>query len=83
MEASDTDMQPRVSGQYGIVALYIRRLRQAQGLAPRQRRSDQSLPVVTAGSQRSLTSRRATWLVLRPPDRYTQEDHQQLAQLTE
>src|SRR5262249_48698776 len=27
-------------GQYGIVALYVRRMRQAQGLAPRQRRSD-------------------------------------------
>jgi hypothetical protein len=24
-------------GQYGIVALYVRRMRQAQGLAPRQR----------------------------------------------
>ncbi len=27
-------------GQYGLVALYVRRMRQAQGLAPRQRRSD-------------------------------------------
>src|SRR4029450_1751699 len=27
-------------GMYGMVALYVRRMRQAQGLAPRQRRSD-------------------------------------------
>jgi transposase len=37
---------------------------------------------VTAGTPRPLTPRRATWLVLRPPDRCTQEDHQQLAQLS-
>jgi transposase len=69
-------------GRYGIVALYIRRLRRAQGLAPRQRRGEQPLPAVTTVSHRPLTPRRATWLVLRPPDQCTQEDHQQLAQLT-
>jgi transposase len=69
-------------GQYGIVALYVRRMRQAQGLAPGQRRSAQPLPAVTEVSRRPLTPRRATWLVLRPPDRCTQEDHRQLAQLT-
>jgi transposase len=47
-------------GQYGIVALYVRRMRQAQGLAPRQRRSDQPLPVVTEASRHRLTPRRAT-----------------------
>jgi transposase len=70
-------------GQYGIVALYVRRMRQAQGLAPRQRRSDQPLPVVTEAPRRRLTPRQATWLVLRPAERSTEQDHHQLAQLTE
>jgi transposase len=67
--------------QYGMMALYIRRLRQAQGLAPRQRRSNQPLPVVTEAPRRRLTPRRATWLVLRPSERSTDQDHHQLAQL--
>jgi transposase len=70
-------------GQYGIVALYVRRMRQAQGLAPRQRRSDQPLPVVTEAPRRRLTPRRATWLVLRLAEQLTAQDHQQLAQLTQ
>ena len=65
-------------GQYGIVALYVRRMRQAQRLAPWQRRSAQPLPAVTEAPRRLLTPRRATWLVLRP----TTQDHHQLAQLT-
>jgi transposase len=69
-------------GQYGIVALYVRRMRQAQGLAPRQRRSDQPLPTVTEAPRRPLTPRRATWLVLRPSEQWTGQNHQQLAQLT-
>jgi len=69
-------------GQYGIVALYVRRMRQAQGLAPRQRRSDQPLPTVTEAPRRPLTPRRATWLVLRPAERSTDQDRHQLAQLT-
>ena len=70
-------------GQYGIVALDVRRMRQAQGLAPRQRRSDQPLPAVTEAPQRRLTPRQATWLVLRPAERSTEQDHRQLAQLTQ
>jgi transposase len=69
-------------GQYGIVALYIRRMRQAQRLAPWQRRSAQPLPAVAEAPRRPLTPRRATWLVLRPSGRLTEQDHQQLAQLT-
>jgi transposase len=69
-------------GQYGIVAVYVRRMRQAQGLAPRQRRSDQPLPTVTEAPRRPLTPRRATWLVLRPSEQSTDQDHRQLAQLT-
>jgi transposase len=69
-------------GQYGIVALYVRRMRQAQRLAPGQRRRAQPLPTVTETPRRPLTPRRATWLVLRPSARATAQDHQQLAQLT-
>jgi transposase len=70
-------------GQYGMVALEVRRMRQAQRLAPWQRRSAQPLPAVTEGSRRPLTPRRATWLVLRPAERSTAQDHHQLAQLAE
>jgi transposase len=69
-------------GQYGIVALYVRRMRQAQGLAPWQRGCAQPLPTVTAAPRRPLTPRRATWLVLRSSGQLTERDHQQLAQLT-
>jgi transposase len=69
-------------GRYGIVALYVRRMRQAQGLAPWQRRSDQPLPAVTEAPRRRLTPRRATWLVLRPAEQGTEEDHHLLARLT-
>jgi transposase len=70
-------------GQYGIVALYVRRMRQAQGLAPGHRCSPHPLPVVTEAPRRLLTPRRATWLVLRPPERSTAQEHHQLAQLTQ
>ena len=70
-------------GQYGIVALYVRRMRQAQGLAPGQRRSAQPLPTVTEPPRRPLTPRRATGLVLRPSEQATAQDRQQLAQLTQ
>ena len=69
-------------GQYGIVALYVRRLRQAQGAAPRPQRGQQLLPMVTAATSRRLTPRRATWLVLRSPEHRTEEDYHQLAQLS-
>jgi transposase len=68
-------------GQYGIVALYVRRMRQAQRLTPWQRRSAQPLPAVTEVARRPLTPRRATGLVLRPAERLTAQDHQQLTQL--
>jgi transposase len=60
----------------------LRRMRQAQGLAPRQRRSDRPLPAVTEVPRRRLTPRQATWLVLRPSEHDTEEDHHLLAQLT-
>jgi transposase len=37
---------------------------------------------VTEAPRRPLTPRRATWLVLRPSERSTDQDHHQLAQLT-
>jgi transposase len=58
-------------------------MRQAQGLAPRHRRSAQPLPTVTEAPRRLLTPRRATGLVLCPPERSTAQDRYQLAQLTE
>jgi transposase len=58
-------------------------MRQAQRLAPWQRRSAQPLPVVTEAPRRPLTPRRATWLVLRPSERSSEQDHRHLAQLAE
>jgi transposase len=69
-------------GQYGIVALYVRRLRQAQGRTPRQQGSDRQLPRVIMAPPRPLTPRRATWLVLRAPEQCMEEDQQLLARLT-
>jgi transposase len=69
-------------GQYGFVALYVRRLRQAQGRTPRQQGSDRRLPRVIMTPPRPLTPRCATWLVLRAPDQCTKEDQQLLARLT-
>jgi transposase len=70
-------------GQYGIVALYVRRMRQAQGLAPWQRQSPQPRPAVTEVPRRGLTLRQATWLVLRPLEQLGDVDLHHLAQLTE
>jgi hypothetical protein len=68
--------------RYGIVPLYVQRLLQAQGLAPRQRRSDHPLLVVTAATRRLLTPRCATWLVLRPPDQCAEDGDHLLARLS-
>jgi transposase len=69
-------------GRYGIVAQYVRRLRQAQGRTPRPQGSDRRLPRVIMTPPRPLTPRRATWLVLRAPAHRTAEDQQLLARLT-
>ena len=68
-------------GSYATVARYAQRLRDAPGGAPRQRRLRHPLPVVTKPQHRSLTPRRATWLVLRRPEQRTPEEHHLLAQL--
>lgn len=69
------------TGSYTLVAVYVRCLRQTQGLAPGQRCSRQSLPSVTEPPVQSLTPRRATWLVLRPVDQRTEDEAQQLSLL--
>jgi transposase len=63
------------------VARYAQRLRLAQGLAPRQRLSDQPLPQVIEPEKDPLTVRRATWLVLRRPENREPRDESLIAQL--
>ncbi len=77
------ELQPRgYPGSYATVARDAQRLRQAQEVAPRQRRPRHPLPPVTAPPHRSLTPRRATWLVLQRPEQRTPEEEHLLAQLT-
>jgi transposase len=76
------DLQRRgYAGSYGLVAAYARRLRQAQGLTPGQRRARQLLPMVAESPYQPLTPRRATWLVLRRAEQRTAAEAEQLAQL--
>jgi transposase len=69
------------AGSYALVAAYARRLRQAQGLAPGQRRPRQTVPVVAEPPCQPLTPRRATWLVLRREAKRTHDEAQQLTRL--
>jgi transposase len=69
--------QDGYGGSYGLVAAYVRGLRQAQGLAPRQRCSQHSLSSVVEPCK-PLTPRRATWLVLRSEHSRTEEETLQL-----
>ena len=69
------------AGGYGVVAAYVRRLRQAQGLPPGHRCPRQALPPVAEPPCQPLTPRRATWLVLRREAKRTEAEAQQLAQL--
>jgi transposase len=69
------------AGSYPTVARYAQRLRQVQGQAPRQRRPRQTLPAVAEPAARHLTARRATWLVLRRPERLDKDEAALLAQL--
>jgi transposase len=63
------------------VARDAQRLRQVQGLQPREERSGQTLPRVIELQHRPLTTRRATRLVLKRPRQRTNADTQLLAQL--
>jgi transposase len=70
-------------GSYATVARYAQRLRQAQGLAPRQPISvAYPLPVVAEPQHGQLTPRGTAWLVLRRPETRTLDEEQQLALLT-
>jgi transposase len=69
------------TGSYGLIAAYARRVRQAQGLAPGQRCTRQTLPVVVESPYQPLTPRRATWLVLRREETRGEAEVHQLAQL--
>jgi transposase len=50
------------TGSYPTMARYAQRLRQAQGLQPREQRLGQTLPRVVESQHRPLTTRRATRL---------------------
>jgi transposase len=69
------------TGSYPTVARYAQRLRQAQGLQPRERRLGQTLPRVIEWQPQPLTTRRATRLVLKRPKHRTKADIQLLAYL--
>jgi transposase len=69
------------TGSYPTVARYAQRLRQAQGLRPREQRSGHTLPLVMEVQPRPLTTRRATRLVLKHPQPCTSADAQLITQL--
>jgi transposase len=69
------------TGSDPTVARDAQRLRQAQGLPPREPRLGHTLPLVMEGRRKPLTTRRATRWVLKRPRQRTDEDAQLLAQL--
>ena len=76
------DLQRRgYTGSYPTVARYVQRLRQAQGLRPRERHPGHGLPLVIEGRHKPLTTRRATRLVLKRPGQRTDADMQLIAHL--
>jgi transposase len=68
-------------GSYATVARYAQRLRQAQGLAPRQRRTRELPPAVAEPTKPPLTARSATWLIMRREEKRDEDAKQQVAQL--
>jgi transposase len=70
------------AGSYPTVARYAQRLRQAQGQPRQHRPPRQTRPIVAEPSHRQLTARRASWLVLRRPERQDENEAAQLTQLT-
>jgi transposase len=69
------------TGSYPTVARYVQRLRQAQGLRPREPHPGHGLPLVMAGRHKPLTTRRVTRLVLKRSEQRTDADTQLMAQL--
>jgi transposase len=75
------ELRPRgYRGRYPPVARSTHRLRQAQGVAPRQRLMGRPLVAVSASRQPPLTARRVAWLVRRREDKRTAGESQQLTQ---
>lgn len=66
---------------YGSVCRYVRCLKEAQGLPKRGHTSPSSQAQPISARHRSLTPRRATWLVLRRPEQQAPGDEQRLARL--
>jgi transposase len=76
------DLQGRgYTGSYPTVARYVQRLRQAQGLRPREQHPGHGLPLVIEGQHTPLTTRRMTRLVLKRSEQRTDVDAQLIAQL--
>lgn len=67
-------------GGRSTVLHYFTQLRKAQGLAPRTRTGAPTAPV-SDPTVSGLTPRQATWLVLRRPERVTEDEQSLLAQL--
>jgi transposase len=70
------------AGSDVTVARDAQRVRRAPGQTPRPRRPRHPRPLVTAPPHRSLTLRRATGLVLRPPEPRPPAEDRLLTQLT-
>ena len=68
-------------GSYVTVARYALRLRLAQGLAPRQRVTPKPVLTVSEPPTPYLTPRRATWLVLKHPDKRDETEEEVLIDL--
>jgi transposase len=70
------------SGNYATVLRYLNRLRAAQeGMAPPRRPRARPGPPLVAVPKRVLTPRTAAWVVLRRPERRSDEDRALLAEL--
>src|SRR5262249_35413439 len=65
------------TGSYNTVAQYTQRLRQAQGLPPRQRTPRRPRPAVVERKTPALTPRGATWLVLKRETHRDEDEKQQ------
>jgi transposase len=76
-----TLVQQGYVGSYATVARYARRLRQAQGITPRQRPVRQHVPPVAEPTAPPLTVRRAAALILKRAENRDAEDTHQIAQL--
>ncbi|HEY5864904.1 MAG TPA: transposase, partial [Candidatus Tectomicrobia bacterium] len=73
--------QQGYAGSYATVARYARRLRQAQGITPRQRPARRVVPPVAEPTAPPLTVRRAAALILKREENRDAEDTHQIAQL--